>query len=128
MDLGNVPELRKAADGQPGDLRTLLAADLVAAMQRKGMGAGYYFEISGCLIPNAATRQIDGGWIIILARKTGLLGEQSIVCAPGTIPTGFPSADQLGMTLDLLKKNLDELHRSLMPGLNGRGGSGTAGT
>jgi hypothetical protein len=128
MDLGNVPELRKAADSEPMDLRPLLAADLMAAMQRKGMGAEYYFEISGCLIPNAATRQIDGGWIIILARKTGMLGEQSIICAPGTIPTGFPSADQLGQTLDLLKKNLDALHRSLMPCLNGHGSSGTPGT
>lgn len=128
MDLGNVPELRKAADSEPSDLRPLLAAELAAAMKRKGMGEEYYFEISGCLIPNAATRQIDGGWIIILARKTGLIGEQSIICAPGTIPTGFPSADQLGQTIDMLKKNLDALQRSLAPGLNGRGSSGTAGT
>jgi hypothetical protein len=128
MDLGNVPELRKAAGSEPADLRPLLAADLVTAMKRKGMGSEYYFEISGCLIPNAATRQIDGGWIVILSRKTGLIGEQSIICAPGTIPTGFPSADQLGMTLDLLKKNLDALQRGLMPGLNGSGSSGTTGT
>jgi hypothetical protein len=117
-----VPELRRHAEEPPADLRELLAGHMAALMTAKGMGKaeGYSFEISGCLIPDQASQQLQGGWIIILAKKTGLIGEAAHICAPGTLPTGYPSKDQLGIVLAQLKTTLDQMHRNFMGMGNGR--------
>jgi hypothetical protein len=123
MDLANVPELRRQSDEEPGDLREDMAGLVRAALKRKGFGS-YRFEVSGHLVPEQ-TLGIVGGWLLILSRKTGLLGDNANIAAAITIPTGLPTADQVGKAVDAAKEQLDVLHRSLMPGLNGSGTSGT---
>jgi hypothetical protein len=132
MDLSaNVPGLRRDA-GEPQELRPVLAAQLVAAMKRRGMGADHFWELSSCLIPDTTDGQIKGGWLIIICRKTGLLGEQSVIAAPGPLMTGYPSASEINAMVLVLEGNLDALHRRLVPGykpVNGhRPGSRTNGT
>lgn len=116
-----VPELRKADDQDPIGLREVLATQVREAMRRKAMGGpAHSFEISGALIPNAQTRSYEGGWILIIARKTGLLGEASVIIQPVTIPVGYPTREQIELTIDQARQGLDALHASLLAEQNGR--------
>jgi hypothetical protein len=109
-----VPELHKAADTEPADLRAMMAERVRAAMIRAGMGADHSFEMTAILHP----QNNMAAWLLIIVRKTGLPGDKAYLAAPGVLAGGFPTKDDVSQAVQVLQGTISEMHRAALTGLS----------